>query len=182
VTTLIALIRGINVGTAKRVQMSALREMLAGLGYRDVRTVLNSGNAVFRTPEAPTTVVEEIENGLAQHIGVTADVVVRNRAEVVAAIAADPFASIATDGSKHFLGFFTGSPDPAMIDQIPELADDADTAPDIARVVRDHLYLWCPNGLSKSTFSKVNWDRRIGTAVTVRNWNTVTKLVDLTAE
>ena len=61
-----------------------------------------------------------------------------------------------------------------------ELADDADTAPDVARLVKDHLYLWCPTGISKATFAAVNWDKKLGTAVTMRNWNTVTKLVAMT--
>ena len=42
-----------------------------------------------------------------------------------------------------------------------------------------HLYLWCPNGISKSPFAKLNLDRMLGTAVTIRNWNTVTKLAEL---
>jgi uncharacterized protein (DUF1697 family) len=178
-TTLIALIRGINVGTAKRVPMAALREMLTTLGYEDVRTLLNSGNAVFRTADDPESVVAAVEQGLAQELGVTADVIVRSRDQVMTAMAADPFGSVATDGSKHFVGFLADTPDPAAIEAIPELTDGATTAPDLARLIGDHLYLWCPNGISKATFSKVNWDRRIGIPVTVRNWNTAGKLVAL---
>ena len=58
-TTQIALIRGINVGTAKRVAMADLRKMLAGLGYSDVRTLLNSGNAVFTTTDSSSAVTAE---------------------------------------------------------------------------------------------------------------------------
>ena len=43
----VALLRGINVGTAKRVAMEDLRALMGGLGYGDVRTLLNSGNVVF---------------------------------------------------------------------------------------------------------------------------------------
>ena len=64
-TTHIALIRGINVGTAKRVAMGDLREMLSGLGYSDVRTLLNSGNAVLRSEDSPKMVAEAISRGLA---------------------------------------------------------------------------------------------------------------------
>ena len=180
-TTLIALIRGINVGTAKRVAMADLRKMLTNLGYGDVRTLLNSGNAVFTTKDRSSTVAEAIEHGLRDELKVPARVLVRTRAQVVAAMAADPFGDVATDGSKHFLGFLDSSPTNPVGD-IAELADDAATAPDIARLVDDHLYLWCPGGISKATFAAVNWDKKLGTAVTIRNWNTVGKLTDLTAD
>ena len=60
-TTLIALIRGINVGPSKRVAMGDLRELLTGLGYTDVRTHLQSGNAVFSTGSKAAQVAVEIE-------------------------------------------------------------------------------------------------------------------------
>ena len=181
VTTRIALIRGINVGTGNRVAMAALRDMLTGLGYQAVRTHLNSGNAIFDATGSPESVTTAVEQGLADRLGVPASVVVRSPAQIVAAMAADPLSSVATDGSKHFLGFLRAKPD-SNVDQIPELADDADTAPDVVRLIDDHLYLWCPNGLLKASFSKVNWDRRLGTVVTMRNWNTVAKLVTLAAD
>ncbi len=178
-TTQIALIRGINVGTSKRVAMAALRDMLAGLGYADVRTHLNSGNAVFTSNDSAAQIGAAIEKGLADDLGVPASVLVRSGEQVAAAVAADPLGSMASDGSKHFLGFLATRPAKKMVDLIPELAADADTAPDVVRLIDDHLYLWCPNGISNASFSKVNWDRRLGTAVTMRNWNTVAKLVEL---
>ena len=180
-TTKIALIRGINVGTAKRVAMADLRKMLTGLGYTDVRTLLNSGNAVFATTDSTSSVTAAIERGLRDELKVPARVLVRSRAQVVEALAADPLGDVATDGSKHFLGFLESAAAKRAQD-IDELADDADTAPDIARLVGNHVYLWCPNGISKATFAKVNWDKELGTAVTMRNWNTVQKLVDLAAD
>jgi len=181
-TTLIALIRGINVGTSKRVAMADLREMLSGLGYQDVRTHLNSGNAIFGTRDKPAKVVAAVEKGLAEGLEVPATVVVRSRDQLVAAMAADPFSSFATDGSKHFLGFFASTPAQDAIEETPELAEDADTAPDRAKVIGDHLYLWCPNGISKASFSTVNWGRKLAAEVTVRNWNTVSKLVEFAAD
>lgn len=181
VATQIALIRGINVGTAKRVAMADLREMLTGLGYADVRTLLNSGNAVFATADSSASIAAAIEQGLRDDLKVPARVLVRSRAQVVAAMAADPFSDIATDGSKHFLGFLDNPPTTAD-DEIDELADDAGTAPDLARLVDGYLYLWCPRGISKARFAPVKWDKTLGTAVTVRNWNTVSKLVALAAD
>ena len=179
--THIALIRGINVGRNKRVAMADLREMLTSLGYGNVRTLLQSGNAVFTAPGSAATVVDAVEQAMIEQLRVSARVLVRSPTELTMAIEADPFGDRATEGAKHFLGFLDEKPEQATVDAVPALAPDADTAPDEARYVDGHLYLWCPNGLSKSTLWKVNWDRSLGTAVTVRNWNTVTKLLELAA-
>lgn len=177
--TLIALIRGINVGTAKRIAMKDLREQLTGLGYDDVRTLLQSGNAVFGTSDSATVAAGKIEKLLADGFGVPARVLVRTRQQVIDAADADPLGDIASDGSKHFLGFFESKPSKKVLAETDELNDDGKTGPDIARVIDDHLYLWCPNGITNATFAKVNWDKKLGVAVTMRNWNTVTKLIAL---
>ena len=180
--TLIALIRGINVGTAKRVPMKELREGLSGVGFDEVRTLLQSGNAVFGTGDSPADAADKVEQLLADKFGVQARVLVRTRKQVMKAVDADPLGDMPTDGSKHFLGFLESKPSKKLLAEIAELADDGKTSPDIARVIDDHLYLWCPNGISNSTFAKVNWDRKLDTAVTMRNWNTVTKLINLAAD
>lgn len=178
-TTHIALIRGINVGRNKRVAMADLRALLADLGYADVRTLLQSGNAVFSAPGSAAAVATAVQDAMSEHLKVTARVLVRSPAQLGKAIEADPFGERATEGSKHFLGFVDRAPAKGTVDAVPQLAADADTAPDAARFTAGNLYLWCPNGISKSTLWQVNWDKVLGTAVTLRNWNTVTKLLDL---
>lgn len=177
--TYIALIRGINVGRNKRIAMADLRAMLESLGYADVRTLLQSGNAVFTGRGSASEVALAVEEAMTERLKVSARVLVRNPAQLAKAIRADPFGDRAAEGSKHFLGFLDVEPTTAVVDKVPELGPDAETAPDEARYVDGHLYLWCPNGLSKSTLWQVNWDRLLGTAVTMRNWNTVTKLLEL---
>jgi uncharacterized protein (DUF1697 family) len=179
-STHIALIRGINVGRNKRVGMADLRDVLTALGYDNVRTLLQSGNAVFSAPGSATTVANAVEKAMTKQLKVSARVLVRSPAQLAKAIDADPFGDRASEGSKHFLGFLDKKPDKATVAAVPALADDADTAPDEARFVDGHLYLWCPNGISKSTLWQINWDKSLGTAVTMRNWNTVTRLLELT--
>jgi len=179
VTTHIALIRGINVGRNKRVAMADLRALLTDLGYGDVRTLLQSGNAVFTAPGSAAAVATAVQEAMTAQLKVTARVLVRSPAQLRKAIDADPFGERATEGSKHFLGFLDETPPQATVQAVPQLGDEADTAPDEARFVAGHLYLWCPHGISKSTLWQVNWDKALGTAVTMRNWNTVTKLLEL---
>lgn len=83
-TTYVALLRGINVGTAKRVAMPALRELATGLGYADVATHINSGNLVLSTERPAATVQRELEQGIEQTFGLHADVVVRTAGELAA--------------------------------------------------------------------------------------------------
>lgn len=173
--TLLVLIRGINVGTAKQVGMADLRTALGAAGYADVRTHLRSGNVLLRTDRSPRAVTGDVEDVLAGPLGVPARVLVRTVSQVRSAVAADPFGADAPDGAKHFLGFLDHAPDAAAVRAVAEL----DTAPDRAELIEDHLYLWCPNGLSQGPLSRIDWDRRLGVTVTMRNWNTVGKLLEL---
>lgn len=173
--TLLVLIRGINVGTAKQVRMADLRAALAAAGYADVRTYLRSGNVLLRTDRSPAVVTGDVEDVLAGPLGVPARALVRTMDEVRSAMAADPFGADAPDGAKHFLGFLDRRPDPEVTRAVAEM----DIAPDRAALIDDHLYLWCPDGISKGPLSRVKWDRRLGVTATVRNWNTVTTLVEL---
>src|SRR6185437_3205025 len=83
-TRQVALLRGINVGRNKRVAMADLRRLLQELGYVDVITHLNSGNAVFTSPLDPSASAEGIEQALVRELGVAAKVVVRTHAELAA--------------------------------------------------------------------------------------------------
>jgi len=109
-TRYIAFLKGINVGTAKRLPMADLRAMLTGCGYEQVVTHLQSGNAIFTSSACTAQVVQSIEQGLVRECGVTAKVVVRTSAELAAAVKADPFSEVAVDPSRHILGLFSAQP------------------------------------------------------------------------
>jgi uncharacterized protein (DUF1697 family) len=178
-TSAVALLRGVNVGGNKRVPMADLRRLLAGLGYADVVTLLNSGNAAFRaTPTALATGEADVEAALEAELGVSCSVVVRTGAELVAALAADPLAEVATDSSRHLVGFLSAEPEQAFEDWLAAL----DLAPDQIRLIGRHVYLWVPAGVTNGPLSKLGWERRLGVTVTSRNVNTVAKLIELTSD
>lgn len=177
--THIALIRGINVGSGQRVAMADLRDALSERGFHQVRTLLNSGNVVLESDAAPSAVADSVSDVLATELDVIAQVIIRSAQQVITAVQADPFGSAAADGSKHFLGFPAQQPEPHRVRTIGALHDDGSTAPDLARLRQGHLYLWCPSGISRATFAKLDWGKALGTPVTIRNWNTVTKLVHI---
>ncbi len=173
----VALIRGINVGRAKRVAMADLREMIEGLGYTDARTLLNSGNAVFSAPKgAPRDAAAAIERGLAEDLGVPARVTVLKAAELAAIVAAHPLRKVATDPARLLVAFTRR---PADDKRLAPLARE-DWSPGALALGRRAAYLWCPQGLLESPLA-VALGRALGEDVTTRNWTTVTKLNDLCA-
>ena len=179
-TRVVALLRGINVGRAKRVAMADLRALLADLGFEDVTTVLNSGNALFScSAMAVSTAAGAIEDGVQDKLGVRCRVVVRTAAAFAASIEQAPLQDLVTDPSRYFVGFLDGRPNAAARAAVSTVDEDPSTAPDRIVLVGREVYLWCPAGLSKSPLTKTDWDTVLGTAVTMRNWKTVTKIAAL---
>jgi uncharacterized protein (DUF1697 family) len=171
----IALLRGINVGGNKLIDMGRLRSLLAGLGYIDVQTYLQSGNAVFSSTRAPDDVAADVEEAIVTEFGVDCRVIVRSARQLAAVIAADPLLHLVGNPSRHFVAFLSGSP---RRDGVRRLTGE-DYGANVLEIVAEHVYLWCPDGISKSPYARLNLDRILGTNVTLRNWNTVTKLAEL---
>jgi uncharacterized protein (DUF1697 family) len=167
----VALLRGINVGRAKRVEMADLRALVESLGYTDVRTLLNSGNVVFTAPRAaPGKAAARIEEALAGQLGISARVTVFTAAELAAAVRDNPLLEVAGDPSRHFVAFLA---DPA--DRRLEPLAGQEWAPEVLALGPRVAYIWCPEGLLASRLSEAV-GRALGDAVTTRNWATVTKL------
>jgi uncharacterized protein (DUF1697 family) len=176
---MVVLLSGINVGKAKRIAMADLRALVVSLGYSEVATHLQSGTVVLTAPAgtAATAVGERIQSALADQAGLATTVVVRTAAELTAAITADPLVEVATDPSRHLLGFPAGPVAAGAAGAVANL----ETVPNLVRLVADHLYLWCPDGVLASPFATVAWPKILGTTVTMRNWNTVAKVAALAA-
>lgn len=171
----IALLRGINVGRAKRVAMADLRALFVDLGYDDVRTVLQSGNVVFHAAGTlAADVVAQIEAALHRQTGVQAAVLLVAAEELVAIAEDNPLLAVATDPSRLLVTFLAAPPDPARL----HLPDAAMLAPEVVRVGARAVYQWCPDGVLASKLPASFW-RQFGPSATARNWRTVLRLVDL---
>jgi uncharacterized protein (DUF1697 family) len=168
----VALIRGINVGRAKRVAMADLRAMIEALGYADVRTLLNSGNAVFAGPRgAAARAAAQIEAGLAGSIGVPARVTVLTADDLATVVAENPFADVATDASRLLVTVLTNPADGARLDALVR----QDWAPDALAVGSRAAYLWCAGGILESRLPEAT-ARILRDGATSRNWATMLKL------
>src|SRR4051812_614199 len=141
--TLVALLRGINVGRAKRVAMADLRGLVADLGFGDVRTLLNSGNVVFTAGRtAPDRAAARIESALADRLGVTARVTVLTAAELAAAVADNPLLDVAGDPTRLLVSVLRDPADRAKLTPLTK----QDWSPEALAVGRRVAYLWCADG------------------------------------
>ena len=170
--THVALIRGINVGRAKRVAMAELKALVEYAGYRDVSTMLNSGNVLFAAPGVkPATAAARIEKALATRLGIAARVTVLTAAELDMAVRENPLTGIAADPSRLLVSFLGRPADRTRLE--PLLAQA--WAPDALALGTHVAYLWCIDGVLESRLSQAV-SRALGDGVTARNWTTVTKL------
>ena len=170
------LVRGINVGKAKRLAMADLRALLADAGYTDIRTLLNSGNAVLTGPEAdPAEQAARIEGAIAERTGLDVRCVVLTAEQLRAVVDAHPFTEVATNGSRMMAHVLAAEPEPERLAAHDPVALD----PDNARLVGRVIYQWCPDGLLEAPPVGGFAEKHLGVAVTTRNWNTISKLADL---
>ena len=167
----VALLRGINVGRAKRIPMPGLRAALEGEGYADVRTLLVSGNLVLTPPRgrAGERVADDVSHVVRKNWGHEVAVVVRTVEELRGVVACCPVAE-PENGSRFFVAFLSA---PAQAPAPDALGDDAWWATD------REIYVWAPHGMIDSPAMAHLGELRLGVDVTVRNWNTVTKLAAL---
>lgn len=174
----VALIRGINVGRAKRVAMAELRALVEGLGYRDVRTLLNSGNVVFTAPAAVKgNAAERIEKALTAELGVSARVTVITAAELAAAVAENPLLKVANDPSRLLIAVLRNPADRAKLTPLAK----QDWGKEALAIGTRVAYLWCADGILASKLGEAV-NRALGDGVTARNWATVLKLQALAGD
>jgi uncharacterized protein (DUF1697 family) len=178
-THYIALLRGVNVGGNKMVAMAELRAMLTSLGFVDAKTLLQSGNAVFRgKTQAPATLERFLETETATRLKLTCAFHVRTAGELQSAIDANPLkAEAKKDPSRLIVLFYKTPLDPAAV----KAAQAAIDGPEIVRCDGRHLYMYFPDGQGNSKASAVV-GRILKANGTGRNWNTVLKLAALAAD
>jgi len=177
-TTYIALLRGINVGGNNMVSMADLRALLTKLGFADVKTVLQSGNVVFRARTQPAPELEaRLEKEVARAMGVSCEIHVRTADEWQAMVKANPYGAEAKrdPGHVHVTCFKTPL-DKARVKTV----QGEITGREVLACDGRHLYMVFPDGMGTSKATPLVARRLPGG--TARNWNTVLKLASLVSE
>ena len=171
-TRFVALFRGINVGKAKRIAMADLRALLIDMGYTDVQTLLNSGNATFHSPSSSAAKhATRIRVAVAQVLGVDALVIVKAAKDIADVVSCNPFAEQLLDPSRVLVALTS---DNSALQKLAPLADDEWGNESLH--IRPHAaYIWCADGILQSKVAVVLL-KALGDIGTTRNWATVEKI------
>ncbi|MDQ2767796.1 MAG: DUF1697 domain-containing protein [Gemmatimonadota bacterium] len=167
----VALLRGINVGKAKRIAMADLRDLCTALGYGDVKTLLNSGNVVFSAPRADLKAAAKIERAIEARCGFTSRVVVVTASELDAIIDENPYDEAETNPSRFLVTVLYDGADRARLAALAK----QEWGSERLGLGKRATYSWCPDGILESR-SIIALNRVIGEAGTNRNWATIKKI------
>ena len=174
-TAFIALLRAVNVGGHNIIPMADLRTLCESLGWRDVKTLVQSGNVVFRCQNNdPAVLSKKLSAAVEKKFGFRPEVVVRTGAELRSVIARNPFAKRKDiDPRKLLVNFLAAQPSAEAQAKVKQIK----VGPEELRIDGRELYIYYPDGFGKSKLTNTVLERTLGTPGTTRNWNTVTKLL-----
>jgi uncharacterized protein (DUF1697 family) len=175
-TTYIALLRGINLGTRRKIRMADLRELVESLGHENVRTHILSGNVLFESRRrAVADLEDELERAIRKRCGFDVAVLIRTAEDLAEVVEHNPLPQATAEGARLFVLFLDRKPSRERLDEI----DPDDFKPEEFAVGDRVIYAWFRQGLQGSKLAGALSDKRLGVTVTNRNWNTVTKLLEL---
>jgi uncharacterized protein (DUF1697 family) len=168
----IALIRGINVGRGNRIAMADLRDMMVDLGHTNVRTLLNSGNVLFRSKRRNVArLAAGIETAIKVTCGFSAAVSVITAEELDLIVHENPLLHVVDDHARHLIAFVSH---PKHLQPLRPMLKES-WMPNALAISERAAYLWCSTGILDSKLLQA-FSRKAGTTVTTRNWATVLKL------
>jgi len=178
VASQIVLLRGVNLASRNRIAMPELREALAGAGFDDVRTYVQSGNVVLSTKLKPAETVRKVERLIREKFGLEIDVVVRTRAELARVVKSNPLGDVADDPKRYQVSFLAKKLDGDSMRKLEAAAVESERVVFSGR----EIYAWHPAGVARSRLWAALAGRSLGVSATARNWTTVTTLLAMAEE
>ncbi len=172
----IALLRAVNVAGHNPVAMADLRDLVAGLGFSDVQSVLQSGNLVFRTNGKAGALERLLEAEAKKRLALEADFFVRSAAEWEDVVAENPFHAEARRDPAHLVVvFLKEAPGSGAVKALQA----AIVGREVVRAAGKQAYIVYPDGQGRSKLTNALIEKHLGTRGTARNWNTVLRLAEL---
>ncbi|SDK31071.1 Uncharacterized conserved protein, DUF1697 family [Actinopolyspora mzabensis] len=174
----VALFRGVNVGGRTRVDMAGLRELARELGLAEVRSHLNSGNLVFSHDSGDESALGELlEHGIERRFGINVSCLVREAGYLREVAAGNPFPEAAGHGKLLHASFLSRR----LPEERTTTLDPAGFHPERFRLGDRVIYMYLPDGIGRSGLAAaLSRPAVLGdTVATTRNWNTVSKLLEL---
>jgi uncharacterized protein (DUF1697 family) len=159
--------------------MADLREMLTDLGFEDVRSLLQTGNLVFRSAKSGAALERVLESEAGKRLGLTTDFFVRTPKELSEIVRRNPFPDEARNDPSHLVVMFLkDAPKASAVSALRQ----AINGPETVRAIGKQLYITYPAGIGRSKLTNALVESKLGTRGTGRNWNTVLKLAEMAQE
>ncbi len=176
----VAMLRGINVSGQKIIKMEKLRASFEALGFRHVRTYVQSGNVIFEiTKTSSDNLSKSIEEKILSDYGFSVPLILKTSDEMKRIVTDNPFLKEkGIDSSKLHLTFLPELPAKADLGKL----DALDALPDQFSVKGREVYLYCPNGYGRTKLSNTALERLLSVEATTRNWKTVNTLAEMSSE
>lgn len=175
--TYIALLKGINVGGHKKVPMAELRELLSKSGFKNVQTYIQSGNVILQSFEKNTQKIEvTIKKAILDSFGFEVSVLVLTRFNLKRIFDDSPFSEEKKKASYFMM--LHDTPDDELVKEASEKVYEGEEY----KIIKDCIYYYCEKGFGKAKFNANFFERKLKTFATARNYNTMVKLLSLSAE
>ncbi len=172
----IALLKGINVGGHKKVPMAELRELLSKEGFENVQTYIQSGNVLLRSSMKSNEIQDKIEKAIKSHFGFEVSVIVKTRSELQDVFDASPFSDEIKEQSYFIM--LNKTPNKELLKEVKSMWYENEEV-----VIKDDtLYFHSSAGYGKAKFNMATFERKLKVIGTARNFNTIVKLLSLSAE
>lgn len=153
--------------------MKDLVEILEGLGCENIRTYIQSGNAVFQTKENKIKrITEKLGSKILESHGFNPKVLLLGVAELEEAIRNNPFKTI--EGKALHFFFLESSPVKPNLDELANVKSSSEEF----KLEKKTFYLYAPDGVGPSKLA-AKVEQALGVPVTARNWNTVSKIIEM---
>ena len=179
--TYVALFRGINVGGKNIVKMAELRQLLSGLGFKNIKTYIQSGNAIFDSSDAPESIKENLQSSFQSAFKFESSIILRTKNELIKNIASLPFsepeieaATSANPNVEHLYFYFT---DNMLSGDTINTLNTEHGKPDRLSAGQGGVYLLCYESVRDSRLAAALVKQNA--AMTARNWKTLNKLFDM---
>jgi uncharacterized protein (DUF1697 family) len=174
---IICMLRGVNVGGHNQIKMDALKALCVSLKLKDPQTYVQSGNVIFSTEENDLAKLgTRIQDAIERKIGFRPNVMLRTAAEMRTVVARNPFAKRKDiEPGKLLVNFLAADPGK----EAREKALAIKIGPEEMHLAGREAYIYFPNGQGRSKFPWPAIERTLGTSGTGRNWNSVTKMLEM---
>jgi uncharacterized protein (DUF1697 family) len=174
----VVLLRGINLGSARRVPMADLRALLTEAGFEDVKTYVQSGNIVLESELESSELEQRCRDLISSRFGFEVPILVRTRAELAEIVKRDPLGDVADNPKRYQVSFLSEALDDDAVERLGALAADSERFAAHGR----ELYAWHPESVARSKLWNKLAGAGLGVTATARNWTTVQALLEMAGD